>query len=85
MDDFGAEAKCLVIDSDLRTAAGGGTGVINVLPYGSATLVAAGLVGNVKIFVYGSEYPKGTNTTIAGQANAVGVTGNDFPMATVDS
>jgi hypothetical protein len=83
MDDFGAEAKCLVIDSDLRTAAGGGTGVINVLPYGSATLVTEGLVGNVKIFVYGSEYPKGTNTTIAGQANAVGVTGNDFPIATV--
>jgi len=83
MDDFGAEAKCLVVDSDLRTAAGGGTGVINVLPYGSATLVTEGLVGNVKIFVYGSEYPKGTNTTIAGQANAVGVTGNDFPIATV--
>jgi len=83
MDDFGAEAKCLVVDSDLRTAAGGGTGVINVLPYGSATLVTEGLVGSVKIFVYGSEYPKGTNTTIAGQANAVGVTGNDFPIATV--
>ena len=83
MDDFGAEAKCLVIDSDLRTAAGGGTGVINVLPYGSATLVTEGLVGNVKIFVYGSEYPKGTNTTIATQANAVAVANNDYPIATV--
>ena len=83
MDDFGAEAKCLVIDSDLRTAAGGGTGVINVLPYGSATLVTEGLVGNVKIFVYGSEYPKGTNTTIASQANAVAVANNDYPIATV--
>jgi len=83
MDDFGAEAKCLVIDSDLRTAAGGGTGVINVLPYGSATLVTEGLVGNVKIFVYGSEYPKGTNTTIASQSNAVAVANNDYPIATV--
>ncbi len=83
MDDFGGESKCLVVDSDLRTAASGGTGVLNVLPYGSATLATEGLVGNVKIFVYGSEYPKGTNTTIAPSAAAVGVTGNDYPIATV--
>ena len=83
LDDFGNESKCLVVDSDLRTAAGGGTGVLNVLPYGSADLATEGLVGNVKIFVYGSEYPKGTNTTIAPSANAVGVTGNDYPIATV--
>jgi len=84
MDDFGGESKCLVVDSDLRTAAAGGTGVLNVLPYGSATLASEGLVGNVKIFVYGSEYPKGTNTTIAPSANAVAVAGNDYPIATVD-
>ncbi len=84
MDDFGGESKCLVIDSDLRTAAAGGTGVLNVLPYGSATLATEGLVGNVKIFVYGSEYPKGTNTTIAPSANAVAVAGNDYPIATID-
>ena len=84
MDDFGGESKCLVIDSDLRTAAAGGTGVLNVLPYGSATLASEGLVGNVKIFVYGSEYPKGTNTTIAPSANAVAVAGNDYPIATID-
>jgi hypothetical protein len=83
LDDFGNESKCLVVDSDLRTAAGGGTGVLNVLPYGSADLATEGLVGNVKIFVYGSEYPKGTNTTIAPSANAVGVTGNDYPIATI--
>jgi len=83
MDDFGAEAKCLVVDSDLRTAAGGGSGIINVLPYGAANLAAEGLVGTLKIFVYGSEYPKGTNTVNAAQANNVGVTGNDFPIATV--
>jgi len=83
LDDFGNESKCLVVDSDLRTAALGGTGVLNVLPYGSADLATEGLVGNVKIFVYGSEYPKGTNTTIAPSANAVGVTGNDYPIATI--
>ena len=83
MDDFGGESKCLVVDSDLRTAAAGGTGVLNVLPYGSATLATEGLVGDVKIFVYGSEYPKGTNTTIAPSANAVAVAGNDYPIATV--
>ena len=84
LDDFGGESKCLVVDSDLRTAANGGTGVLNVLPYGSATLASEGLVGNVKIFVYGSEYPKGTNTTIAPSANAVAVAGNDYPIATID-
>ena len=84
MDDFGGESKCLVVDSDLRTAANGGTGVLNVLPYGSANLGTEGLVGNVKIFVYGSEYPKGTNTTIAPSANAVAVAGNDYPIATID-
>ena len=84
MDDFGGESKCLVVNSDLRTAANGGTGILNVLPYGSATLASEGLVGNVKIFVYGSEYPKGTNTTIAPSANAVAVAGNDYPIATID-
>ena len=84
LDDFGGESKCLVVDSDLRTQAGGGTGILNVLPYGSANLATEGLVGNVKIFVYGSEYPKGTNTTIAPSANAVAVAGNDYPIATID-
>ena len=83
LDDFGNESKCLVVDSDLRTAGGGGTGVLNVLPYGSADLATEGIVGNVKIFVYGSEYPKGTNTTIAPSANAVAVAGNDYPIATI--
>ncbi len=83
MDDFGGESKCLVVDSDLRTAGAGGTGVLNVLPYGSANLATEGLVGNVKIFVYGSEYPKGTNTTIAPSAAGVAVAGNDYPIATV--
>jgi len=83
LDDFGNESKCLVVDSDLQTAAGGGTGVLNVLPYGSANLATEGLVGNVKIFVYGSEYPKGTNTTIAPGGGVVAVAGNDYPIATI--
>ena len=84
MDNFGGESKCLVVTSDLRTAAGGGTGVLTVLPYGSATLATEGLVGVVKIFVYGSEYPKGTNTTIAPSAAGVAQAANgDFPIATV--
>ncbi len=82
LDDFGNESKCLVVDSDLRPAPAG-TGVLNVLPYGSQDLVTEGIVGNVKIFVYGSEYPKGTNTTIAPSANAVAVAGNDYPIATI--
>ena len=85
MDDFGGESKCLVVTSDLRPfGVAGASGVLNVLPYGSADLATEGLVGNVKIFVYGSEYPKGTNTTIAGQGAAVGVAGNDYPIATVE-
>ena len=59
MDDFGNEAKCLVIAS----VPGGGAGAqITVQPYTSANLAGAGLVGPVKVFVYGSEYRKGSTT-----------------------
>jgi hypothetical protein len=56
MDDFGAEVKCLV------TASNTATFVLTVEPYTAATLATAGIVGNVKVFVYGSEYPKGSVT-----------------------
>ena len=81
MDDFGNESKCLVSIS----GTGGNVDVISVLPYGSASLATEGIVGNVKIFVYGSEYPKGTNTTIAPALaqGALQVAGNDFPIQTV--
>jgi len=46
MDDFGAEVKCLVVSSNI----GPGAVTINVDPYTAATIAAAGLVGNVKIF-----------------------------------
>jgi hypothetical protein len=58
MDDFGAEAKCLVTESNTTS------GIITVAPYTSATLSTAdsGLVGNLKVFVYGSEFKKGSVT-----------------------
>ena len=73
MDDFGAEAKCLVVSSNI----GAGPVTINVDPYQSATLAAAGLVGNVKVFVYGSEYLKGQTTPNAA-AGAAPATGNQM-------
>ena len=57
LDDNGAEAKCYVSAS--TTGLGGN---IIVEPYTSTDLTAAGLVGNVKVFVYGSEYEKGSTT-----------------------
>ena len=65
MDDFGAEVKCLVVSSNV----GAGPVTINVDPYTAATIAGAGLVGNVKIFVYGSEYLKGSTTP---NANNIG-------------
>ena len=56
MDDFGAEVKALVWVSDP------GAGTITVEPYTAATIAGAGLVGNVKVFVYGAEYGKGSVT-----------------------
>ena len=78
LDDFGNEAKCLVVGSTPGLA-----GTITVEPYTAATLAAAGLQGTVKVFVYGSEYPKGTNTTIAG-TGAQAIAGNDYPIITVE-
>jgi len=57
MDDFGAEVKCLVEESNTV-----GADTIKVAPYTSATLATAGLVGNLKVFVYGSEFRKGSTT-----------------------
>ena len=52
LDNFGGEVKCLVVAS---TPGVGGT--ITVEPY-TSTWAAAGLVGDLKLFVYGSEYNK---------------------------
>ena len=77
LDDFGNESKCLVTDSNTVS------GLLNVLPYGSQDLVTEGIVGNVKIFVYGSEYPKGTNTVIAGTGALSQPADNNYPIQTV--
>ena len=57
MDDFGNEVKALVTASTP-----GAAGTITVEPYTAANLAGAGLVGVVKVFVYGSEYRKGSTT-----------------------
>ena len=71
MDDFGNEVKCLV------TASNTATFVLTVEPYTAATLAAAGIVGNVKVFVYGSEYGKGSITPNAPGAPGA-VTGTQY-------
>ena len=69
MDNFGNEAKCFVRISDTAAAGGGGNpGQLTVEPYGFGTLIAAGIantVAGLKIFVYGSEFQKGTSTANA--------------------
>ena len=62
MDAVGNEAKCVVTASNTTPGAGGG--LVVVAPYQFATLAAAGIaVGSVvKMFVYGSEFLKGSNT-----------------------
>ena len=68
MDNFGNEAKCFVRISDTALAGGGGNpGQLTVEPYGFANLIAAGIANGAgkKIFVYGSEFQKGTSTANA--------------------
>ena len=84
MDNFGNEAKCLVTASNTAQA-GAGAGQLVVEVYQGASLVANGIQnGNpVKIFVYGSDFQKGSTTTnaVVG-ANTQLNTLN--PMVTVD-
>ena len=54
MDDDGNELKAIV------TASNTATGVVSVAPYTAANL--AGLGATVKVFVYGSEFNKGSST-----------------------
>ena len=82
MDNFGNEAKCFVNSSNTTT------GALAVEPYGFATLALAGIADvalnapGVKIFVYGSNFQKGTSTGNAGAGvNAYNAVNN--PMVTV--
>ena len=68
MDAFGNEAKCFVRISDTTPAGGGNNpGRLTVEPYGFANLIAAGIADGAanKIFVYGSDFQKGTSTSNA--------------------
>ena len=71
LDNFGGEVKCLVVAS---TPGVGGT--ITVEPY-TSTWAAAGLVGDLKIFVYGSEYAKGS-VTLNSNGGASTLTNNEY-------
>jgi hypothetical protein len=73
MDDFGSEVKCYVSAS---TPGAAGVGTITALPYTAATIAAAGLVGAVKVFVYGAEYRKGSSTP--NNTSAAGVASNGY-------
>jgi len=86
MDNFGNEAKCFVRISDTTPAGGGNNpGRLTVEPYGFANLAAAGLADGAgkKIFVYGSDFQKGTATGngVSG-VNTYAAAAN--PMVTVD-
>jgi len=86
MDQFGGEAKCFVRSSDTRVAGGGGNpGQLIVEPYGFATLAAAGVAdaASIKIFVYGSDFQKGTSTGNAGAGLNTYAAANN-PMVTVN-
>jgi len=64
IDALGAELKCVV------TASVPATGVLTVAPYAAAT--TASLAAAVKIFVYGSEYGKGSSTPNYSASNTDG-------------
>ena len=77
MDNFGTEAKCYV-SASIPGAGAGAT--ITVQPYTASALGTgageAGLVGAVKVFVYGSEYAKGSSTP--NNTSAAGVAANGY-------
>ena len=64
IDALGAELKCVV------TASVPATGVLTVAPYAAAS--TASLAAAVKIFVYGSEYGKGSSTPNYSASNTDG-------------
>jgi len=86
MDDFGNECKCLVTASDTTLGGAGTSGELTVQPYTAANLIAGGIADSTagaKIFVYGSEFQKGTSTGNAAVGpNALAQANN--PMVSVD-
>ena len=81
MDDFGGEVKAFVNSSNTNS------GVVSVQPYQFSDLTAvgasgAGLVGLVKIFVYGSDYQKGQSS--AQSVDGANAINSANPMVTVN-
>ena len=58
MDAAGNELKCIVTTSNTAAAGAAGAGALTVAPYTATTTATLGAV--VKIFVYGSEFGKGS-------------------------
>ena len=61
--------KCLVTDSGSNPASALGATVINVASYTTATIAAAGIpaaTAGLRIFVYGSDFAKGTTGMLGG-------------------
>ena len=79
MDTVGNELKCIVTNSDTSAPGVAGSGVLAVAPYTAATTASLGAI--VKIFVYGSEFNKGSQTSNAG-AGALALANN--PQVSID-
>jgi len=84
----GVEAKGIVQESTPGVV-GGASGTITVQPFANQTfdvsgitITGGGLLGSVKVFVYGSAYAKGTSLT--GTAGAAGVTAGNASRYSVD-
>ena len=79
MDTVGNELKCIVTNSNTSAPGVANSGVLAVAPYTAATTASLGAI--VKIFVYGSEFNKGSQTSNAG-AGALALANN--PQVSID-
>ena len=79
MDTVGNELKCIVTNSNTSAPGVAGSGVLAVAPYTAANTASLGAI--VKIFVYGSEFNKGSQTSNAG-AGALALANN--PQVSID-
>jgi hypothetical protein len=79
MDTVGNELKCIVTNSNTSAPGVANSGVLAVAPYTAQTTASLGAI--VKIFVYGSEFNKGSQTSNAG-AGALALANN--PQVSID-
>ena len=67
----GLEAKAIVTGSGATPGSGLGAGVITVTPFAGTSLTTQGFTATgLKIFVYGSDYSKGTTLAAVGAGNS---------------